>query len=163
SVEVPMPEEPKSILDKKIPLWVFFVFFAFVFLIILGGVSSHNNRTNQSEQPSTHPYIIRSSETKRLGPNLLFAEIRVTITDKTATNTEVHAILSQILRRHTCDAAWIIAYWPGDDWNSFYTAGKLDWDNGRQTFYPRIREPTPTLSPPRTPDSFRSPGAHKER
>src|SRR5437763_693779 len=76
-----MSEETKSILDKKIPLWVIVLFFAIV-CMILGGVSSQN----KPEVTSSSTYIIRNRVIKRLGPDLLFAEIRVTITDQTATD-----------------------------------------------------------------------------
>jgi hypothetical protein len=53
--------------------------------------------------------------------------LRVLIQDRNATDAQVRTALLDAAVKQDADAVLAFGYWPGDDWRSSYTAGKLEW------------------------------------
>ncbi len=106
--------------------------FGVVFLVGFFGFSLFLSKNSPTQVPPVPPkpeppsYKILETEDFSLAGRRRVS-LRVLIEDRDATDEQVRIALLDAAMSHDADAILAFGYWPGDDWRSFYTAGKLEW------------------------------------
>jgi hypothetical protein len=101
---------------------------------LTGPLSSASAARRATRKPSTAahvPYrIVKMEDMTFAGRRRV--SLRVVIQNRKATPQQVHAALLDAAKGQNAVAVMAFGYWPGDNTNSFYTAGRLEWGPGGQ-------------------------------
>jgi hypothetical protein len=114
------------------------------FSLVLGYLPSEFSKRPLETIPqktSPAPYAILAIEDFSLAGRHRVS-LRVLIQDRSATNEAIRAALLEAAQRQDADAVMAFAYWPGDNWTSAYTAGRLEWGKNGGGWASTTRLPT---------------------
>ncbi len=72
------------------------------------------------------PYTVMDSQHYAIG-QYDHIEIRLMLQQRGLSDDQIHDALLDAARKYPGPLVVVFGYWPGDDWHSLYSAGKLVW------------------------------------